>query len=175
MTVEELKYRQCWTLEQKIDHAVGTVEFFLSQTGRKGYVSFSGGKDSTVMLDIISRFVDKDITTVFCNTGNEFPENQSKVFTFTPDVKMAVQADEIIKMRFSKLRRGRITRIIFRNPIICQSIFLSRFHNLQPDCTLYQGATNCLYRPEIRNYSVCRSYFPCKANRPVFCPHFPCI
>jgi 3'-phosphoadenosine 5'-phosphosulfate sulfotransferase (PAPS reductase)/FAD synthetase len=26
------------------------------------------------MLDIIRRFVDKDITTVFCNTGNEFPE-----------------------------------------------------------------------------------------------------
>jgi hypothetical protein len=44
MTVEELKYRQGWTLEQKIDHAVGTVEFFLSQTGGKGYVSFSGEK-----------------------------------------------------------------------------------------------------------------------------------
>jgi 3'-phosphoadenosine 5'-phosphosulfate sulfotransferase (PAPS reductase)/FAD synthetase len=74
MTVEDLKYRQGWSLEQKIDHAVGTVEFFLSQTGGKGYISFSGGKDSTVMLDIIRRFVDKNITTVFCNTGNEFPE-----------------------------------------------------------------------------------------------------
>ncbi|MDR3093280.1 MAG: phosphoadenosine phosphosulfate reductase family protein [Bacteroidales bacterium] len=74
MTVEELKYRQSWSLEQKIDHAVGTVEFFLSQTGGKGYVSFSGGKDSTVLLDIVRRFVDKNIATVFCNTGNEYPE-----------------------------------------------------------------------------------------------------
>ena len=74
MIYEELKYRQSWTLEQKIDHAVGTVDFFLSQTDRKGYVSFSGGKDSTVMLDIIRRFVDKNITAVFCNTGNEYPE-----------------------------------------------------------------------------------------------------
>ena len=74
MTVEELKYRQGWTVEQKIDHAAGTVESFLSQTGEKGYVSFSGGKDSTVLLDIVRRFVDKDIATVFCNTGNEFPE-----------------------------------------------------------------------------------------------------
>jgi 3'-phosphoadenosine 5'-phosphosulfate sulfotransferase (PAPS reductase)/FAD synthetase len=27
-----------------------------------------------VLLDIVRRFVDKNITTVFYNTGNEFPE-----------------------------------------------------------------------------------------------------
>jgi 3'-phosphoadenosine 5'-phosphosulfate sulfotransferase (PAPS reductase)/FAD synthetase len=52
MTYEELKYRQSWTLEQKIDHTIGTVEFFLSKTEGKAAISFSGGKDSTVMLDI---------------------------------------------------------------------------------------------------------------------------
>ena len=94
MTVEELKYRQSWSLEQKIDHAVGTVEFFLSQTGGKGYVSFSGGKDSTVMLDIIRRFVDKNIATVFCNTGNEFPEilqfvrSTDNVTAIRPEIRM---------------------------------------------------------------------------------------
>jgi 3'-phosphoadenosine 5'-phosphosulfate sulfotransferase (PAPS reductase)/FAD synthetase len=74
MTYEELKYRQGWTLEQKIDHAAGTVEFFLSKTDGKACISFSGGKDSTVMLDIIRRFVDKNIPAIFCNTGNEYPE-----------------------------------------------------------------------------------------------------
>ena len=64
MTYDELKYRQTWILEQKIDHAVATVDFFLSQTGGKGYISFSGGKDSTVMLDIIRRYVDKNIPAV---------------------------------------------------------------------------------------------------------------
>jgi tRNA(Ile)-lysidine synthase TilS/MesJ len=46
MTYEELKYRQAWTLEQKIDHSVGVVSFFMG----KGNIaaSYSGGKDSTV-------------------------------------------------------------------------------------------------------------------------------
>ncbi|GAB6013513.1 phosphoadenosine phosphosulfate reductase family protein, partial [Viscerimonas tarda] len=74
MTHEELKYRQSWTLEQKIDHSVGVVSAFLAKVGDKGYVSYSGGKDSGVMMDIIRRFVDKSIPAVFCNTGNEYPE-----------------------------------------------------------------------------------------------------
>jgi len=74
MTYEELKYRQSWTLEQKIDHAVGVVSTFLEKINGKAYISFSGGKDSTVMLDIIRRFVHKNIPAVFCNTANEFPE-----------------------------------------------------------------------------------------------------
>jgi 3'-phosphoadenosine 5'-phosphosulfate sulfotransferase (PAPS reductase)/FAD synthetase len=74
MTYEELKYRQSWTLEQKIDHAVGTVSAFSNRISDKMYVSFSGGKDSTVMLDIVRRFVNKNTLAVFCNTGNEFPE-----------------------------------------------------------------------------------------------------
>ena len=74
MTIQELKTRQGWTLSQKIDHAVGTVEAFLSRTGKVPYVSFSGGKDSTILLDIVRRFVDRDIKAVFCNTGNEYPE-----------------------------------------------------------------------------------------------------
>lgn len=61
-------------VKPKIDHAVGTVEAFLSRTGKVPYVSFSGGKDSTVLLDIVRRFVDRDIKAVFCNTGNEYPE-----------------------------------------------------------------------------------------------------
>ncbi len=74
MTIQELQTRQSWTLNQKIDHAVGAVEAFLSKTGKTPYVSFSGGKDSTVLLDLVRRFVDPNIKAVFCNTGNEYPE-----------------------------------------------------------------------------------------------------
>lgn len=65
-----------WTLEQKIDHdhAVATVESYIARTGKTPYVSFSGGKDSTVLLDLVRRFVGKEVKGVFCNTGNEFPE-----------------------------------------------------------------------------------------------------
>ena len=74
MTIQELEARQNWTLNQKIDHAVGTIEAFIARTGKTPYVSFSGGKDSTVVLDLVRRFVDKNIKAVFCNTGNEYPE-----------------------------------------------------------------------------------------------------
>ncbi|MDR1369565.1 MAG: phosphoadenosine phosphosulfate reductase family protein [Dysgonamonadaceae bacterium] len=74
MTYNELIYRQGWTLEQKIDHSVGVVSAFLEKTDRKAYISYSGGKDSGVMLDIIRRFVDNAIPEVFSNTGNEYPE-----------------------------------------------------------------------------------------------------
>jgi 3'-phosphoadenosine 5'-phosphosulfate sulfotransferase (PAPS reductase)/FAD synthetase len=74
MTYEELKYRQEWTLEQKIDHAVGVVSTFMDRVNGKIYLSTSGGKDSGVMLDIVRRFVDRNIPAVFCNTGNEYPE-----------------------------------------------------------------------------------------------------
>jgi 3'-phosphoadenosine 5'-phosphosulfate sulfotransferase (PAPS reductase)/FAD synthetase len=74
MTYEELKFRQGWTLEQKIDHSVGVVSTFKERMNGRIYVSASGGKDSGVMLDIIRRFVDKNVPAVFCNTGNEYPE-----------------------------------------------------------------------------------------------------
>jgi 3'-phosphoadenosine 5'-phosphosulfate sulfotransferase (PAPS reductase)/FAD synthetase len=74
MTFEELKYRQNWTLDQKTDHAVGVVSTFMNSLNNSVYASFSGGKDSTVMLDIIRRYVDKTVPAVFCNTGNEYPE-----------------------------------------------------------------------------------------------------
>ena len=44
-------------------------EFFDGQV----YVSFSGGKDSTVLLHI-ARGLYPDIPAVFCDTGLEFPE-----------------------------------------------------------------------------------------------------
>lgn len=74
MDLATLKERQGWTLEQKIDHAVGTVEAFKARTDRPLYVSFSGGKDSTVLLDLVRKFIDPNQKAVFNNTGNEYPE-----------------------------------------------------------------------------------------------------
>lgn len=74
MDLATLRERQGWKLEQKIDHAVGAVELFKARTGRPLYVSFSGGKDSTVLLDLCRRFLDPEQKAVFNNTGNEYPE-----------------------------------------------------------------------------------------------------
>jgi 3'-phosphoadenosine 5'-phosphosulfate sulfotransferase (PAPS reductase)/FAD synthetase len=75
MTNQELHNRRSWTLYQKIDHAGGTIENFISVTGKVPYVGYSGGTDSTVLLDIVRRFINRDIKAVYCNTGNEIVSN----------------------------------------------------------------------------------------------------
>ena len=45
-------------------------------------VSFSGGKDSTVLLHIVRKMYGDEIPAVFVNTGLEFPEIQRHVRTF---------------------------------------------------------------------------------------------
>ena len=77
MTYEELRQRQNWSLYQKIDHTIGAMESFISYVenqNKSAYISFSGGKDSTILLDIVRRFIKKDFKAVFCNTGNEWPD-----------------------------------------------------------------------------------------------------
>lgn len=72
MDLQELKERQGWTLKHKIDHSLYVIETFIARTNGQCYVAFSGGKDSTVLLDLV-RIIDKTIPAVFVNTGNEFP------------------------------------------------------------------------------------------------------
>jgi len=73
VSAEELRERQAWSWKKKVDHSLGTIDQFLSKTDGKAYVSFSGGKDSTVLLDLC-RVIDPNIKAVFFNTGMEFPD-----------------------------------------------------------------------------------------------------
>ena len=73
MDLKELRKRQSWTLHQKIDHSLGVIDQFISRLNGQVYVGFSGGKDSTVLLDLC-RIIKPDIKAVFCNTGNEYPD-----------------------------------------------------------------------------------------------------
>lgn len=73
MKLGELRERQSWSLEQKIDHSLGVIEQFYNTLNGRVYVSFSGGKDSTVLL-WLARRIYPNIKACFCNTGNEYPD-----------------------------------------------------------------------------------------------------
>ena len=73
ITKDELEYRQNWSLNQKIDHSLGVIDQFYQRLNGRVYISFSGGKDSTVLL-WLARKIYPDIKAVFCNTGNEYPD-----------------------------------------------------------------------------------------------------
>jgi 3'-phosphoadenosine 5'-phosphosulfate sulfotransferase (PAPS reductase)/FAD synthetase len=69
----ELQERLKWNLNQKIDHSLGVIEQMYEYTSGKIYISFSGGKDSVVLLHLV-RFLYSKTKAVFFNTTNEFPE-----------------------------------------------------------------------------------------------------
>lgn len=73
MTIQELREKQSWSLEQKIYHSLEVIDTYISRLNGQVYVGFSGGKDSTVLLDLC-RKIKPDIKAVFCNTGNEYPD-----------------------------------------------------------------------------------------------------
>jgi 3'-phosphoadenosine 5'-phosphosulfate sulfotransferase (PAPS reductase)/FAD synthetase len=80
-TKEDLKVMQAWPLERKMQVTQTRImEWYLRHDG-KVYVSFSGGKDSTVLLDIARRCY-PDIEAVFIDTGLEYPEIREFVKTF---------------------------------------------------------------------------------------------
>jgi 3'-phosphoadenosine 5'-phosphosulfate sulfotransferase (PAPS reductase)/FAD synthetase len=80
-TIAELRRLQSLSLEQKIDHAVGTVEKNCSEV-ENPVISFSGGKDSTVLLHLIRNILKVNMPAVFVNTGNEYPDIVKFVKTF---------------------------------------------------------------------------------------------
>ena len=79
-TTEDLKVMQQWDLEQKIAVSLTRIAEFYSKFPHKIYVSFSGGKDSTVLLDLVRRLY-PDTPAVFVDTGLEYPELREFVKT----------------------------------------------------------------------------------------------
>lgn len=80
-TKEDLKQLQKLPLSAKIKLTEIRIREWVQEFGLdKVYVSFSGGKDSTVLLDICRRLF-PDILGVFIDTGLEYPEVRQHVKT----------------------------------------------------------------------------------------------
>ena len=74
-TYEYLKEMQQWPLFKKIQVSKSRIMEFYNAFNGKVYVSFSGGKDSTVLLDLV-RSIHGEVPAVFTNTGLEYAEIQ---------------------------------------------------------------------------------------------------
>ena len=73
-TIAELQTRQAYPLSLKISLTKQRIRDWVNHYGLENVcISFSGGKDSTVLLDI-ARSMYPDIKAVFVDTGLEFPE-----------------------------------------------------------------------------------------------------
>jgi len=80
-TYKDLQTMQAWSLERKIRVTqTRIIEWYLHYNGKVA-VSFSGGVDSTVLLDLARRIY-PHLGAVFVNTTMEFPEIISFVKSF---------------------------------------------------------------------------------------------
>lgn len=82
MTKDELIELQALPLDLKIQKSKLRIAEFVNHYGINGvYVSFSGGKDSTVLLDLVRQEF-PEVLAVYCDMGLEFPEQKAFVRTF---------------------------------------------------------------------------------------------
>ena len=79
-TESSLKLLQALPLDLKIAKTQNRIREWYNYYGGEVYVSFSGGKDSTVLLDIV-RGLYPDIEAVYVDTGLEYPELRDFVKT----------------------------------------------------------------------------------------------
>lgn len=74
MSLDQLRMKQALSLDIKIELSKNAIREFISYMSEEGtYISFSGGKDSTVLLHLV-RSIYPSIEAVFSNTGLEYPE-----------------------------------------------------------------------------------------------------
>ena len=97
-TAYDLIQMQSLPLDIKIRMTKERIEQWYEHWDGMVYVSFSGGKDSTVLKHIVDSMYD-DVPSLFVNTGLEYPEiqkfamSQKNVVTVRPEMRF----DEVIK------------------------------------------------------------------------------
>jgi len=77
----QLRHRQSLPLYIKVKLTKNRVRQFYEHFNGHIYISFSGGKDSLVLLNLV-RSLYPDTKAVFCDTGLEYPEIRQFVNTF---------------------------------------------------------------------------------------------
>lgn len=92
------RYFKTFDMRDRYEPPLADNEFALSEQRGAVYVSFSGGKDSTVLKHIVDGMYD-DVPALFVNTGLEYPEiqkfamSQKNVVTVRPEMRF----DEVIR------------------------------------------------------------------------------
>lgn len=126
--METLEQKQKWTLDQKVFHLFEVFGTYYNYFNGQVYLSFSGGKDSTVLMYFIKKWLKMNnlppIKYVFNNTTNEHKEILDFVKSF---------GDEITHLRPKMTFAQTVAKYGF--PMVSKQTarFLSRYKNTKSE------------------------------------------
>ncbi len=118
-TPEDLKRLQSYDLGNKIQISIARIIEWYNRNDKKCYVSFSGGKDSTVLAWLaaqVCKLFDCKLILWFSDTGLEFPELREHVKTYSEWLKLTFSIEVETIMDTPKDKNGK--RIIFKDVIL---------------------------------------------------------
>lgn len=147
-TAKELQELQALPLEAKVSLTMDRIEEWVEHFGVDGvYVSFSGGKDSTVLLDICRKMY-PDIRACFIDTGLEYPEIREfvKGFDNVDIIKPKMNFKQVIQKYGYPFISKEASEVIegarkYLNDLVEDEVLLTpRNRNYNPEVTIFQLA-----------------------------------
>lgn len=112
-TKEDLRIFQAESLDDKFQRTFAKVSEWYSHWDNEVYLSFSGGKDSTVLADICARWckvIGKPLYLVFVNTGLEYPEIQRHVKDFAQWLRDKYGIEVVLDILRPEMRFDEVVR-----------------------------------------------------------------
>lgn len=126
-TKEDLKRFQAESLDDKFHRSLAKISEWYSRWNNEVYVSFSGGKDSTVLADICARWCKATGATlylVFVNTGLEYPEIQKFVKEYSQYLRDKYDIEVVLEILRPKMRFDEVIKK-YGYPVISKEVSLA--------------------------------------------------
>ena len=120
----DLRQMQSLPLEAKIFMSERRIEQWFDHWDGEVYVSFSGGKDSTVLADLVARFCKKygwKMYMLFVNTGLEYPEIQKFVKQFAEWLRAEYGIDVLLDIVRPDMRFDEVIKT-YGYPVISKEV-----------------------------------------------------
>ena len=121
---QRLKELQALPLERKIQITQTRVMEWYIRWEHNAYVSFSGGKDSSVLADLVARWCKASGATlylVFVDTGLEYPEVRQHVKFFADWLRDKYEIDVVLDILRPKMRFDEVIKK-YGYPIISKEV-----------------------------------------------------
>lgn len=123
-THEDLKAYQAESLPDKVQRSLANISTWFTRWSNHVYVSFSGGKDSTVLADLCAKWckiVGCPLYLVFSDTGLEFPEIRQHVQRFAEFLRDKYSIEVVLDIVRPEMRFHQVLQSV-GYPIISKDV-----------------------------------------------------